>query len=200
VRVIAATNRDLESDVRAGRFREDLYYRLSTFRLRVPTLAERSEDIPLLAASLLSQAMAKLGKKVDGFTDEALACMMAYHWPGNVRELQNEVQRMLVMCDDDRIGAELLSPHILRAAPEESEEELNWLSATDGTLKERMDSLEACLVREAMIRNRWNKSRAAKELGLSRVGLSNKLERYDLEKVQTLEDARQQDDTAASRL
>lgn len=190
VRVIAATNKDLENEVRAGRFREDLYYRLSTVCIQVPRLSERSSDIPVLARNLLSQAMAELGKKLSGFTDEAIASMTAYHWPGNVRELQNEIKRMLVMADGDTIGAELLSPHILRAAPEEDEQELNLLSSMDGSLKERMDGLEARIVNEAMIRNRWNKSRAAKELGLSRVGLSNKLERYGLEKIETLEEAR----------
>jgi len=191
VRVIAATNKDLESEVRAGRFREDLYYRLSTVCIQVPKLSERLTDVPALAQSLLNSAMAELGKKIEGFTDEALACMQAYHWPGNVRELQNEIKRMLVMCDGDYIGADSLSSQILRAAPEEDEEELQWLTAIDGSLKERMDALEARVVNEAMIRNRWNKSRTAKELGLSRVGLSNKLERYGLEKIETLDEARE---------
>lgn len=198
VRVIAATNKDLESEVRAGRFREDLYYRLSTVRIQVPKLSERQGDVTVLAQTLLNHAMSELGKKVTGFTDEALACMQAYHWPGNVRELQNEIRRMLVMSDGDYIGAELLSPQILRAAPEEDEEDLHWLTAMDGSLKERMDGLEARIVKEAMIRNRWNKSRAAKELGLSRVGLSNKLERYGLEKIETLDEARSGTDLLAS--
>jgi two-component system response regulator HupR/HoxA len=187
VRVIAATNKDLEAEVRAGRFREDLFYRLSTFRINIPPLSERMEDIPLLAKSLLDISMQELGKKVSGFTDETLACMQDYHWPGNVRELQNEIKRMLVMCGGDYLGAELLSPQVLRAAPKEDEVELDWLTAMDGSLKQRMDSLEARIVKESMIRNRWNKSKAAKELGLSRVGLRNKLERYGLEKVERLD-------------
>ncbi|MBN4076961.1 sigma-54-dependent Fis family transcriptional regulator [Mariprofundus ferrooxydans] len=187
VRVIAATNKDLEAEVRAGRFREDLFYRLATFQIHLPPLSERLDDIPLLARSLLEQAMAELAKKVSGFRDETLVCMQAYHWPGNVRELQNEIKRMLVIATGDWLGAELLSPQVLRAAPQEDEAELTWLTALDGSLKERMDALEARIVNESMIRNRWNKSKSAKELGLSRVGLRNKLERYGLEKVETLE-------------
>jgi len=136
---------------------------------------------------LLEQSMHELGKKVRGFSDETLVCMQAYHWPGNVRELHNEIKRMLVMAADDWLGAELLSPQVLRAAPQEDEAELSWLMGLNGSLKERMDALEARIVNESMFRNRWNKSKSAKELGLSRVGLRNKLERYGLEKVETLE-------------
>jgi len=187
VRVIAATNRDLEADVRAGRFREDLYYRLTPVTIHLPPLRERITDIPVLAMALLETAMKHLGKQVRGFSDEALSCMQAYHWPGNVRELQNEIQHMLVMGDDEVLGAELLSPRVLRAAPEEDESTLELLSGLDGTLRERIDSLESRILRESLIRHRWNKSRAAKELGLSRVGLRSKLERYGLEKVEQLE-------------
>ena len=191
IRVIAATNRDLEAEVRAGRFREDLYYRLAAVTITMPPLRERIADIPVLAKALLDASMRHLGKRVEGFSDEALACMQAYHWPGNVRELQNEIQHMLVMCDGDRLGAELLSPRVLRAAPEEDESTLDALAGLDGTLKERIESLEASIVRECLIRHRWNKSRAAKELGLSRVGLRSKLERYGLEKVEQIDQSRQ---------
>ncbi len=187
VRVLAATNKDLEKEVREGRFREDLYYRLSTFKINIPPLSERLDDVPLLARAILETTMQELGKKVKGFSDEALACMKSYHWPGNVRELQNEVKRMLVMANGDYLGAELLSPQVLRAAPKEDEVELEWLTSQEGSLRERLDSLEARIVKEALIRNRWNKSKTAKELGLSRVGLGNKLERYGLEKVETLD-------------
>jgi len=187
VRIISATNKDLEQEVREGRFREDLYYRLSTFKIIIPPLAERLQDVPLLARAILTDSMKELGKKVKGFSDEALACMQAYHWPGNVRELQNEIKRMLVMATGDYLGAELLSSQVLRAAPQEDEAELEWLTIQEGSLRERLDSLEARMVNEALIRNRWNKSKTAKELGLSRVGLRNKLERYGLEKVEILD-------------
>ncbi len=187
IRVIASTNRDLEAEVCAGRFREDLYYRLTPVTVQMPPLRDRIEDIPVLARSLLESAMQNLGKTVEGFSDEALACMQAYHWPGNVRELQNEIQHMLVMSDEKILGAELLSPRVLRAAPAEDGGALESLASLDGTLKERIESLEAIILRECLIRHRWNKSRAARELGLSRVGLRSKLERYGLEKVEQID-------------
>ena len=186
VRVIAATNRDLEAEVRAGRFRQDLYYRLATMTLAVPPLRERPMDIPLLAEKLLDGAQQQLGKSLDGFSREALACIAAYRWPGNVRELRNEIVRALALCEERRIGAELLSPRILRTPigqfDDAQEEELSLLVGTEGTLKERLEQLETRVVKETLIRHRWNKSKAAQELGLSRVGLRLKLTRYGLEK------------------
>ena len=183
VRVIAATNRDLEAEVREGRFREDLYYRLATVPLHVPPLRERPMDIPLLAERLLEASQKALGKNCEGFTGEAAACIAAYRWPGNVRELQNEILRMLALAETPRLGAELLSPRVLRTPVGETQAaELSLLAGMSGGLKERMEQLEAQVVKEALIRHRWNKSRAAAELGLSRVGLRNKLERYGLEK------------------
>lgn len=181
VRVIAATNKDLEEEVRSGRFRQDLYYRLATFVVEIPPLRERKEDIFVLANTLLREATEQLGKKVKGFTDEAIDCFMAYDWPGNVRELQNEVKRMLVLGQNEYLGAELISKRILLATPEESAADMTLLSQTDGSLKERVESLEARILKETLIRHRWNKTRAAEELGLSRVGLRSKLERYQLE-------------------
>ncbi len=188
VRVIAATNRDLESEVRAGRFREDLYYRLATVCIHVPPLRERKADIPVIASMLLEKAQRQLDKKVAGLSGEALACLTSYHWPGNVRELQNEIQHMLVMgADGGELGAELLSRRVLRAAPEDEADDIEMLVGLDGPLKERLESLEARIIKETLIRHRWNKTHAAKELGLSRVGLRAKLERYGLEKIEPLE-------------
>ncbi len=182
VRVIAATNRDLEEEVRAGRFREDLYYRLATFPLHVPPLRERAMDIPLLAQRLLDAACAALGRRLEGFSAEALACLAAYRWPGNVRELRNEILRMVALADGPRLGADLLSPRVLRAPVGETQAaELAWLASLSGGLKERMEQLEMQVLRESLIRHRWNKSRAARELGLSRVGLRSKLVRYGME-------------------
>jgi len=186
VRVIAATNKDLEAEVHAGRFREDLYYRLATVTVTLPPLRERKGDIPVLAKSLLDKAIRDLGKKVRGFSDEALACMQAYHWPGNVRELQNEVRHMLVMGSGDELGADLLTSRVLSATPHE-DPLLEDLPGLQGSLKERVEALEARILRETLIRHRWNKSRAARELGLSRVGLRSKLERYGLEKVERID-------------
>ena len=185
VRVVAATNKNLELEVREGRFREDLYYRLAAVTVQLPSLRERLDDIPILAKALLQDAMKNLGKRVRGFTDEALACMCAYHWPGNVRELQNEIRHMLVMADGELLGAELLSRRVLHAAPEEDDDLLGLLADRGGSLKDRIEDLEARILKETLIRHRWNKSRAAQELGLSRVGLRSKLERYGIEPVGT---------------
>ncbi|WP_428036363.1 sigma-54 interaction domain-containing protein, partial [Amphritea sp.] len=187
VRVIASTNRDLEEEVRAGRFRQDLYFRLAEVTLTLPELAQRKVDIPMLAQGFLDKAMAEFDKPVKGFTGEALACMQSYCWPGNVRELQNEVRRMLVLSDGDYLGADLLSPRVLRAAPQEEGGELELLAGLDGSLKDRIETLEKRILRETLIRNRWNKSQASRELGLSRVGLRAKLERYQLERTTTIQ-------------
>ena len=182
VRVLSATNRDLEEEVRRGRFRADLYYRLTQFVLPVPPLRERKMDIPLIAYDLLNIAAKSMGKDVAGFSPESLDCLGRYHWPGNVRELQNEIIRALMLNDDSHIGSHLLSAKVLRAAPEEEAMDMQVLSGMNGSLKERMELLEARVLRETLIRLRWNKTSAAAELGLSRVGLRSKLSRYGLEK------------------
>lgn len=183
VRVIAATNRDLEEDVRTGRFREDLYYRLATIALHVPPLRQRLMDLPLLAGRLLKSSCQALGKEVEGFDDAVLAAFAAYAWPGNVRELQNEVLRMVALTDRPLLCAELLSPRLLRqpTGPAEAADQAGWDADLSGDLKARMDQLERRVLQAAMGRHRWNKSRAARELGLSRVGLRAKLERHGLE-------------------
>jgi two-component system, NtrC family, response regulator HupR/HoxA len=182
VRVIAATNRDLEDDVRTGRFREDLYYRLATIALHVPALRDRPMDLPLLARRLLDSSCSALGKSVEGFSGEALTRISAYRWPGNVRELQNEILRMVALSTTPILGEDLLSPRVLRMPVGETRgQEMAWASGLSGGLKERMDQLEMHVLKESMGRHRWNKSRAARELGLSRVGLRAKLLRHGLE-------------------
>jgi two-component system, NtrC family, response regulator HupR/HoxA len=178
VRLVAATNRSLETEIREGRFREDLYYRLAAVRLHLPPLRERPDDIPVLARHHLEAAMAAFGKPVTGLSADLLDRLQRYQWPGNVRELQNEVQRMLIMTDADELGVEVLDPRIPGADPNTGEPEAQ--EATDPTLKARIEALETQVLREALDRHRWNKSQAAAELGLSRVGLSAKIERYGL--------------------
>ncbi|WP_299179430.1 sigma-54 dependent transcriptional regulator [uncultured Neptuniibacter sp.] len=182
VRVVASTNRDLEEEVRAGRFRQDLYFRLAEVTLELPALEKRGMDIPVLAQAFLATAVQAFDKPVQGFTEEALDCMRRYCWPGNVRELQNEIRRMLVLTEGEWLSADLLSPRVLRAAPVEETAETEVLAGLDGTLKERIETLEKRILRETLIRHRWNKSQASRELGLSRVGLRSKLERYGLNK------------------
>lgn len=180
VRIVCATNRDLEREMRAGRFREDLYYRLSPMPIHLPSLRDRSCDIEILANSILQRATKDFGKEVKGFTPESMACLQQYHWPGNIRELQNEICRLLVLTQEDYLEASLLSKKIL-VGDTEKDFELTELIQNEGSLKSRVENLEARILRETLIRHRWNKSRAAKELELSRVGLRAKLDRYGVE-------------------
>lgn len=187
VRVVAATNRDLEEEVRAGRFRADLFYRLAGLVVELPPLCNRTCDIPILARTLVERASARLGKRVKGITTEAIECMQRYSWPGNIRELQNEIQHMVVVAPaNGELGADLLSRSILMAPPVENEGDDADVAGLDGTLKDRLSALELRIIRETLIRHRWNKSKAAKELGLSRVGLRGKLERHGLENVRAM--------------
>jgi two-component system response regulator HupR/HoxA len=176
VRVIAATNRDLEADVRASRFREDLYYRLSGMTLRVPPLRERPMDIPLIAEYLLDEATGALGKRVDGFAPAAMAALAAYAWPGNVRELANEIYRMVALADGPLLSADTLSPRVRGSGPMPP-------ATNHGTasLREQVEAVEARVLAEALERHRGNRTRVAAELGLSRVGLRAKLARYGLQ-------------------
>ncbi|HRH74001.1 sigma-54-dependent transcriptional regulator [Zoogloea sp.] len=190
VRVIAATNRDLAEEVAAGRFREDLYYRLATISMHVPPLRARPMDLPALAGHLLAGSARALGKTITGFSVEARHVMAQYHWPGNVRELQNEILRMVALSEGEELGAGLFSPRLLRALdlpgpdPHRSDDDDDSALVTHnghGQLKERMDRLEMQVLRQAMARHDGNKSRVARELGLSRVGLRAKLVRHGLE-------------------
>jgi two-component system response regulator HupR/HoxA len=170
VRIIAATNRDLEADVASGRFREDLYYRIAGITLTIPPLRERPQDVPLIVATLL-QKSALAGRR---FTAEAMQLLSRHRWPGNVRELQNEVTRALALAEGMEIGAEILSPRVQGISTMPPAED------SGGTLKERLEQLESTLVRAALARHRGNKTRVAEELGLTRVGLRMKLERLGI--------------------
>lgn len=182
VRVIAATHRDLDQEVRAGRFREDLYYRLAVFPLKLPPLRERLMDLRVLATNLLQLAGQDLGKPLRGFTDEALAGLLAYPWPGNIRELRNEIYRATALCEDLELGAELLSARVLQGRTGLAQHVAgDTAQPRSGTLQARLEAVEASILREALLRLRWNKTRAARELGLSRVGLRQKLIRLGLE-------------------
>jgi len=184
VRVIAATHRDLEQRVHDGQFREDLYYRIAGVSLTVPPLRERPGDIAPIAQRLLQDVSAELGRPGVRWSEEAMACLMSYPWPGNVRELRNEIARAIALSDSDRIGARCFSARVLRGQAGPHAAGAGPQAATlpaSGTLSERLDAIEAMMLRETLLRHRWNKTRAAKELGLSRVGLRGKLQRFGLE-------------------
>jgi two-component system response regulator HupR/HoxA len=179
VRVISATNRDLEAEVRAGRFRRDLYYRLAVFPIHLPSLAERSMDIPAIAAQILLEVNQSFGRQIPGFASETLKLMMAYDWPGNVRELQNEIQRLVTLTDDDgELAPHLLASAIRNGAARDTAGRAGPGAAT--SLKDRVEALESTIITEALERLGGNISRVAAELGLSRVGLRNKIDRYGL--------------------
>jgi len=176
VRIVTATNRDLTKEVAETRVRQDLYYRLAVFPLRVPPLRERREDIPLLAGHFLQKYASEIGKPAAGFSQQAMELLQAYDWPGNVRELENEVQRLVIQIDPGGFATpDLLSPRIRqvdgvvdRAAPKK------------GTLKEMMDQLEKYILIEALREHGNNKTAAARTLGITREGLHKKLRGFGI--------------------
>ncbi|MES1174717.1 MAG: sigma 54-interacting transcriptional regulator [Myxococcales bacterium] len=171
VRIVAATNRNLETEVKAGRFREDLYYRLKVFPIRVPPLRERRDDIAPLARFFLARYTREMGKSIPGFAQETLEIMGAYDFPGNVRELENEVQRLVIQADDGSyLTPELLSPRVRQI-----ESVLLSAGAAKGSLKEMVDQVERHILIEALREHGNNKTAAAKTLGITREGLHKKL-------------------------
>jgi transcriptional regulator with GAF, ATPase, and Fis domain len=176
VRIVAATNRNLEKEVAEGRFREDLYYRLKVFPLRVPPLRERREDVPLLANSFLQRYATEMGKPAAGFSQQTMELLQSYTWPGNVRELQNEVQRLVIQIDAGAfITPDLLSPRVRQV-----EGMIERVKPAKGTLKEMMDQLERWLLIEALREHDNNKTAAARGLGITREGLHKKLRGFGL--------------------
>ncbi len=176
VRIVAATNRRLEDEVAAGRFRQDLYYRLQVFPVRIPALRERREDIPTLATHFLKRYTQELGKPVAGFSQQAMELLMSYDFPGNVRELENEVQRLVIQCEPGGyVMAEHLSPRIRNI-----EGLLDKIRAPRGTLKDMIEHIEKWLLIEALREHGNNKSATAKTLGITREGLHKKLKGYGI--------------------
>ena len=176
VRIVAATNRNLEKEVAEGRFREDLYYRLKVFPIRVPPLRERREDIPLLAEHFLKRYSTELGKPAAGYSQQTMELLQAYDWPGNVREVQNEVQRLVIQIDPGAfVTPDLLSPRIRQI-----EGVVERVKPSKGTLKEMMDQLERWLLIESLREHDNNKTAAARSLGITREGLHKKLRAYGL--------------------
>jgi transcriptional regulator with GAF, ATPase, and Fis domain len=182
VRIVAATNRNLEKEVAEGRFREDLYYRLKVFPLRVPALRERREDVPLLAAHFLERYTREFGREIAGFTQPALERLRAYDWPGNVRELENEVQRAVIQADGETyITPELLSARVrtndakTSEAPAALDADHDGDEDASGTLREMMDRVERRILARTLTAHGNNKTSAAKALGITREGLHKKL-------------------------
>ncbi|MBU6281119.1 sigma 54-interacting transcriptional regulator [bacterium] len=185
VRVISATNRDLRVEIAERRFREDLFYRLSTFPIRLPALRERRDDVPLLADHFLSLAAERHRKAIDSIEPDALDALVRHDWPGNARELQNEIERAVALASSgDRIGLGHLSPRVrsaevarpVRREPEPvAVVELVRQQVATTDLREARDAFEADFIRRELARHGGNVSRTARALGLSRAMLHKKL-------------------------
>jgi two-component system response regulator HupR/HoxA len=182
LRLIAGTAAHLPAMVAEGRFRPDLYYALAVAELDIPPLRARRGDVALLAQHFLHDLASRHGKPAQGFTPAALEFLENYDWPGNLGELRNEVLRMLIFAPSPILGADLISRQILQAPPSPAgaDRSADTVLTAAGTLKDRTELVEIRILRETLTRHRWNKSRAAAELGLSRVGLRAKLDRYGI--------------------
>jgi transcriptional regulator with GAF, ATPase, and Fis domain len=174
VRIICATNRDLAAEVEAGRFRQDLFYRLMVFPIKLPPLRDRREDIPLLAAHFLARYAAEYRVELPGFTRDALDALTSYNWPGNIRELENEIQRLVIQAESGHwIETTDLSPRLRKV-----EGTVARIAPKQGTLKEMMDQVERWLITEALREHGNNKTRTAVTLGITREGLHKKLAKF----------------------
>jgi DNA-binding NtrC family response regulator len=166
--VIAATNRDLQKAVARGDFREDLYYRLRVFDIELPPLRERPADVLDLSDAFLADISRSFGRPPAGLTRDAREALLAHDWPGNVRELRNALERAAILCEGGLISADHLSLHT-RARPSEVVESVH------------LSDVERQTIEQALRECRWNKSQAARRLGLSRTQLYVRLRKYDLE-------------------
>jgi DNA-binding NtrC family response regulator len=173
VRVICATNRDLKEEIRKGRFREDLYFRLHVFTIVLPPLKERREDIPLLVHHFIEKFNGETGKRVQGVSPAALATLQGYAWPGNIRELRNTVERAMILVDGDVIGDEHLPPDMQTSRPE--------AATLRVPLGIPLDKVEKEYILASLQKNGGNKARTAEILGISEKTLYNKLNRYAAE-------------------
>ena len=172
VRVIAATNRDMEKEVKEGRFREDLYYRLNVVHIAVPPLRERRDDIPLLLNAFLKEYAKENGKNVTGIDNRARALLYKYDWPGNIRELRNCIESAVVMCGGNEITPEDLPPTVSASIAAPS------ITIPVGTT---LDDAEKAIICENLAANKGNKSKTADILGIGRKTLHRKLQEYGIE-------------------
>jgi two-component system NtrC family response regulator len=181
VRIVAATNRDLQQAIAQGQFRDDFYYRLKVFSLNVPALRERRDDIPALVEHFLRKFSLESGKEVSELDDDVLDVFLRYPWPGNIRELENVLERAVVLAEGNRITREELPPELFDLQDDYRPAPPPLPADADASLIERTDRLESELIRGALERFHWNKTKAAEHLGLKRTTLQYKIKRYGLE-------------------
>jgi transcriptional regulator with PAS, ATPase and Fis domain len=164
IRIVAATNRDLEAEMHAGNFREDLFYRLNVINIHLPALRARGDDILVLAKYLLNKYAAEFGSKVKGFTPNALIAIRKYDWPGNVRQLENRIKKAIVMCDKTLVGSEDLD-----MLPE--------AMAPITTLAQAREDFQRRYILEVLERNNGNRTKTARDLGVDPRTIFRYLER-----------------------
>ncbi|MFP4091814.1 MAG: sigma 54-interacting transcriptional regulator, partial [Cyclobacteriaceae bacterium] len=185
VRLIVATNENLDQAVKNGDFREDLYHRLNEFQIKVPSLRDRAVDIPLFVEHFLQQSNQELNKQVEGVEDEAMLKLQAYPWPGNIRELKNVIRRSVLLTTGEKITMDTFPPEIISPRTQEmfasTAETLPVASPTNPDLKALQEKNERALIEETLIKVRYNKTQAAKMLNIDRKTLYNKLRRYNLD-------------------
>ena len=177
VRVISASQKDLGEEVKQGRFRADLFYRLNVFPVTLPTLRERHSDIPILIEHFLRVYSQRLGKEINGISQEVLSSLMVYQFPGNVRELENIIERAVVLAKD---GSTLTEDQISLHSDQPLDFNLIFPGEEDKKLKSMVEALEKKAIVQALQRWKGNISKAAKSLGLSRPGLYQKIDRYEI--------------------
>jgi two-component system response regulator AtoC len=189
VRILAATARDLEQMVEAGTFRADLFYRLNVFRLHIPPLRERREDVPVLADQLLAALSRRMGKAVAPLDRAAVAALLEHAWPGNVRELENTLERALILARDGRVTRELFpfaTPVSPAAAPAPTPHDMPADALEELSIKRHGRALEERLIRLALARTGGNRTRAAHLLEISARALQYKLKEYAIEPLNPL--------------
>ncbi|HDL19313.1 MAG TPA: sigma-54-dependent Fis family transcriptional regulator [Bacteroidetes bacterium] len=173
VRVIAATNKDIEEAIRKGEFREDLFYRLAVFPIRIPPLRERKEDVPIMAQLFLERYADREGKEVREISSDALEMLMAYHWPGNVRELENALERAVLLASSNEVVVNDLPPNV-RVIGERK------VVDTSKTLNTWIEKLEEEAIRKALLECEGNVSLTARKLGIGRATIYRKAKKYGL--------------------
>jgi two-component system response regulator PilR (NtrC family) len=179
-RIVAATNRDLGEEVRAGRFREDLYYRLNVIQLRMPPLRERREDVPLFLAHYLERFSAELGKPSVRLSPEAERLLNAYAYPGNVRELANVVERAVTLCEGDVVEPRVLPPALRDTEPAVAAEAATKLPDTGLDLQAHLDAIERRILEQALERAGGVKTEAARLLSLTFRSLRYRLAKFGI--------------------
>jgi DNA-binding NtrC family response regulator len=180
VRVIAATNKNLEESVKRNEFREDLYWRLAVLSLQLPPLKERTEDIHLLCEHFIQKYNAELKKEIKGLTGQALVCLKAYPWPGNIRELESVIYEAMVMSDSLEIEIQNLPQRIKGAAAGKDKATIDLDSPLNETIQKLTVDTEKKIIMQALRETGGNKSKAAQKLGVSRKTLFNKINQYKI--------------------